>query len=128
MEVLTRGDLDGLTSIVLLTEVQPISGIRFAHPKDVQDGKVEVTAEDIVVNLPYVPGCGLWFDHHVSEDRKLKSIGHFEGRFEVAPSTARVIFNHYNKPEFDRADFMEVLTVPRHPGISLVGSGSAQQL
>jgi hypothetical protein len=102
MRVLTRGDMDGLTSAVLLTLVHPIQEIRFAHPKDVQDGKVRCGAEDIVVNLPYVKGCGLWFDHHVSEERKLDEIGGFQGRFEVAPSAARVVYNHYKRPEFDR--------------------------
>lgn len=102
MRILTRGDLDGLTSSVLLTLAEKITEIRFAHPKDVQDGKVPCDAEDIVVNLPYVKGCGMWFDHHVSEEAKLDEIGPFKGRFAVAPSAARVVYDHYRKPEFDR--------------------------
>ncbi len=102
MRILTRGDLDGLTSSVLLTLVEKITEIRFAHPKDVQDGKVPVTGEDIVVNLPFVPGCGMWFDHHVSEERKLTDIGEFRGSFQVAPSAARVVANYYKHPEFGR--------------------------
>jgi hypothetical protein len=107
MRILTRGDLDGLTSSVLLSMAEKITEIRFAHPKDVQDGKVPCTEEDIVVNLPFVPGCGLWFDHHVSEETKAEHLGNFRGRFEVAPSAARVVFNYYKKPEFDR--FKELL-------------------
>jgi hypothetical protein len=107
MRILTRGDMDGLASAVFLTMVENIREIRFAHPKDVQDGKVPVTEEDIVVNLPFVPGCGLWFDHHVTEEVKLKEIGSFRGKFAVAPSTARVIRDFYRKPEFDR--FKELL-------------------
>ena len=106
MRILTRGDMDGLTSSVLLTLVETITEIRFAHPKDVQDGKVECTEEDIVVNLPYVKGCGLWFDHHTSEEGKLEDIGEFKGRFEVSPSAARVIAHHYNRPEFENYDEM----------------------
>jgi hypothetical protein len=102
MRILTRGDLDGLTSTVFLTMVEKITEIRFAHPKDVQDGKVPCTAEDIVVNLPHVPGCGMWFDHHVSELPKLESIGDFKGLFAVAPSCARVIYNYFRKAEFDK--------------------------
>ncbi len=102
MRILTRGDLDGMTSSVLLTMAEKITEIRFAHPKDVQDGKVPCTEEDIVVNLPYVPGCGLWFDHHVSEEAKAEHMGQFKGRFEVAPSAARVVYNYYKKHEFDR--------------------------
>ncbi len=94
MRIVTRGDFDGLVSSVLLTEVETIGEIRFVHPKDAQDGRVEADLEDIVVNLPYINGCGLWFDHHVSEEGKLPA-QRFKGRFEIAPSCARVIVNHY---------------------------------
>ncbi|MCY3023303.1 MAG: exopolyphosphatase [Planctomycetota bacterium] len=94
MRIVTRGDFDGLTSTVLLSEVMQIGGeIRMVHPKDAQDGKVKAEADEIVINLPYIPGCGLWFDHHVSEEVKLPE--KYKGRFEVAPSSARVIYNHY---------------------------------
>jgi hypothetical protein len=82
--------------------VEKVTEVRFAHPKDVQDGKVPCDGEDIVVNLPYVKGCGLWFDHHVSEKGKLDGIGPFKGAFEVAPSAARVVANHYKSPEFKK--------------------------
>lgn len=101
MRVLTRGDLDGLTSCVLLTYVEKITEVRLAHPKDVQDGKVPCGPEDIIVNLPFVPGCGLWFDHHVSEQPKLDAIGDYKGKFAVAPSCARVIYEYYARPEFE---------------------------
>lgn len=107
MRILTRGDLDGLASCVLLTLVHSIREVRFAHPKSVQDGEVNVTDQDIVVNLPYIEGCGLWFDHHVSEERKLDDIGAFKGRFAVAPSAARVIYDHYKDSKFD--EYAEML-------------------
>jgi hypothetical protein len=107
MRVLTRGDLDGLTGTVLLTLVEKIGEIRLAHPKDVQDGKVPCTKEDIIVNLPYVKGCGLWFDHHVSEEEKLPKIGKFKGAYKLAPSAARVIHDYYRHPDFAR--FKELL-------------------
>ncbi len=107
MRVLTRGDLDGLTSTVLLTLVEKIREIRFAHPKDAQDGLVPCTSEDIVVNLPFVNGCGMWFDHHISEEQKVEKMGSFKGRFAIAPSTARVIYDHYRNPMFDQ--FKELL-------------------
>ena len=102
MRILTRGDMDGLTSSVFLSLLEQVREIRFAHPKDVQDGKVPCTEEDIIVNLPFVPGCGMWFDHHASEKSKLAEIGEFKGRFEVAPSTARVIYNHYKDAKFEK--------------------------
>jgi hypothetical protein len=87
---------------VLLGLVRHIEGVRFAHPKDVQDGLVPVTTEDIIVNLPFVSGCGMWFDHHLSEARRLQPQAEFTGRFEVAPSAARVIRDYYRHPGFER--------------------------
>ena len=58
MRVFTRGDMDGLASIVLLSLVEDINEIAFAHPKPMQDGSIEVNKNDIIINLPYVPGCG----------------------------------------------------------------------
>ena len=95
MDIVTRGDWDGLVSSVLLTEVENIKQIKFVHPKDVQDGLVPATENDIVVNVPYIPGCGLWFDHHISEEGMMLSMGEFPGRFEQAPSAARVVYNYY---------------------------------
>ena len=94
MRIVTRGDFDGLTCTVLLSEVETIDEIRMAHPKDAQDGNVSAEAQDIVVNLPYILGCGMWFDHHSSEADVATNF-QFKGRFEVAPSCARVIYNHY---------------------------------
>lgn len=96
MRLITRSDFDGLVCGVLLREVESIDSIEFVHPKDVQDGKILVGSEDILTNLPYVPGIGLWFDHHSSEGvrNELKDVS-FKGRFEVAPSAARVVYNYY---------------------------------
>ena len=107
MRVFTRGDMDGLTSLVFLTIAENVKEIAFAHPKDMQDGLIPVNPDDVITNLPYVKGCGMWFDHHVSEDRKLDDIGAFKGRFAVAPSCARVIYAHYRLPAFDQ--FLELL-------------------
>ncbi|MCK4909613.1 MAG: exopolyphosphatase [Planctomycetes bacterium] len=102
MRVFSRGDMDGLTSLVFLSMAEDVSEIAFAHPKDMQDGKVPVTTNDIITNLPYVPGCGMWFDHHVSEDRKLEGIGSYKGKFAVASSCASIIYKYYHRPEFEK--------------------------
>ncbi len=102
MRVFTRGDMDGLTSLVLLNMVEDVSEIAFAHPKDMQDGKIPVTGSDIITNLPYVEGCGMWFDHHISEEETVEEVGEFKGYFAVAPSVARVIYDYYKRPEFER--------------------------
>ena len=101
MRLITRGDLDGLACALLLQEVEHLESVELAHPKDVQDGKVEVTSKDILANLPYDPRCGVWFDHHASE-RDEAAPGTFKGKYAQAPSAARVIWNHYKSPKFER--------------------------
>lgn len=96
MRLITRSDFDGLMCGVLLREVEQIDAVDFVHPKDVQDGAVKATANDILTNLPYQPGVGMWFDHHASEALRNDMEGiDFRGRFEVAPSAARVVYDHY---------------------------------
>ena len=95
MRLLTRSDFDGLCCAALLTEAGVVDDIKFVHPKDVQDGKVEAMAGDVLANIPYVPGCGLWFDHHTSEIER-GAYGDFKGASDpTAPSAASVIYNHY---------------------------------
>jgi hypothetical protein len=65
--LITRSDFDGLVCAVLLKELDLIDEIKFVHPKDMQDGKIEVSDRDITTNLPYVAGVHLSFDHHASE-------------------------------------------------------------
>lgn len=113
MRLLTRSDFDGLACAVLLKEAGIIDEYKFVHPKDVQDGKIEVTSNDVLANIPYVKGCGLWFDHHSSEWERLKLFEKFQynGRSEEAPSCARVIYNYYGGAEkfsqFDESGLME---------------------
>jgi hypothetical protein len=102
MRLITRGDLDGLTCALLLQEVETIEDVRLAHPKDVQDGKVDITSNDILTNLPFDPRVGMWFDHHASEQDSAERPGGFKGAYEVAPSAARVIANHYGADKFTR--------------------------
>ena len=96
MRLITRSDFDGLVCAVLLREVEQIDAVEFVHPKDVQDGKIAVGKDDILTNLPYVPGIGMWFDHHSSEITRNEDTATYRGRFEVAPSAARVVYNHYS--------------------------------
>ncbi len=95
MRLLTRSDFDGLACAVLFKEIGLIDSYQFVHPKDMQDGVVEVTKDDVLANVPYVPGCGLWFDHHSSEDTRRAHEGGFEGCYRQAPSCARVIWDYY---------------------------------
>jgi nanoRNase/pAp phosphatase (c-di-AMP/oligoRNAs hydrolase) len=94
--LVTRSDFDGLVCGMLLRELELIDEIRFVHPKDMQDGIVQITARDIVTNLPYVEGCYLAFDHHSSEvTRKGDRIYPNHIIDPAAPSAARVVYNYY---------------------------------
>lgn len=95
MKLLTRSDFDGLICAVLLKEAGIIDEWKFVHPKDMQDGLVEVTADDVLANVPYVPGCGLWFDHHSSEEERLQLEGKFNGESRRELSAARIIYDYY---------------------------------
>ncbi|MDY7033494.1 MAG: exopolyphosphatase [Thermodesulfobacteriota bacterium] len=110
MRLLTRSDFDGLGCAVLLKEAGVIDDIKFVHPKDVQDGKIEVTGNDILANIPYVNGCGLWFDHHSSEAER-QVYGKFNGVSDPsAPSATSVIYNYYGGEErFSDAHFKDLV-------------------
>ena len=95
MRLITRSDFDGLVCAVLLKEVEQIDSVEFVHPKDVQDGKIHVGSNDILTNLPFLMGVGMWFDHHSSEIKRNEETASYRGRFEIAPSAARVVHNYY---------------------------------
>ena len=107
MKLLTRSDFDGVCCAVLLKELGLMDEMVYAHPKDLQDGKVRVTKNDILANVPFVPGCGLWFDHHSSEMERNDASSRFEGLSKPAPSAARVIFDYYGSEKLVR--FEELL-------------------
>ncbi len=99
MRLLTRSDFDGLVCAVLLKEAGIIEGYTFVHPKDVQDGKVLATADDILANIPYIPGCGIWFDHHLSETERKAFKHDYVGESRKEKSCARVIYDYYGGAE-----------------------------
>jgi oligoribonuclease NrnB/cAMP/cGMP phosphodiesterase (DHH superfamily) len=100
MRLVTRGDLDGLTCAILLHDVEPIEDVVLAHPKDVQDGRFEITSNDILANLPFDKRAGMWFDHHSSQAGEAERPEGFKGAYSIAPSAARVIADHYKSPKF----------------------------
>jgi len=99
MRLLTRSDFDGLACGALLQYLGLIDDWKFVHPKDIQDGLVEVDDNDVLANIPYVKGCKLWFDHHSSESERLGVGANFEGVSRVAPSCARVVYEYYGGDE-----------------------------
>lgn len=100
MRLVTRSDFDGLACAVLLREKGVITDYKFAHPKDLQDGIIEITSNDVLANVPYVAGCGMWFDHHTSEMERVGNPLDVPGDSSPLPSCARVIWNYYGGHEF----------------------------
>jgi hypothetical protein len=92
-------DFDGLACSALLESLGLVNEWLFVHPKDIQDGKITATDNDIVANIPYIKGCKLWFDHHSSEIERLGEKVYFEGVSKLAPSCARVIYEYYGGDE-----------------------------
>jgi nanoRNase/pAp phosphatase (c-di-AMP/oligoRNAs hydrolase) len=95
MRLITRSDFDGLACGALLEALELVDEWLFVHPKDIQDGIIEATENDIVANVPYLKGCKLWFDHHSSEEERLGRNFQFDGDSHSAPSCARVIYEYY---------------------------------
>jgi len=94
--LLTRSDFDGLVCAIILKSLGILESITFVHPKDVQDGKIEITENDILTNLPYAPGCALCFDHHDSEVTRADSA--IRPNHILMPhvdSAARVLYDWY---------------------------------
>ena len=108
MRLVTRPDFDGLACAVLLEELGIINDYLFMHPKDIQDGNISLSKNDVLANVPYCSGCGLWFDHHSTELERLqlsKKSGYgsltraYRGFARLSPSCARVIYDYYNGPK-----------------------------
>jgi nanoRNase/pAp phosphatase (c-di-AMP/oligoRNAs hydrolase) len=107
--LVTRSDFDGLVCAVLLKHLDMIDDIKFVHPKDMQDGVIEITDHDITTNLPYVDGVHIAFDHHLSEGLRVHDKGNHVLDAD-APSAARVVYNYYGgKAEFGEA-FEDMMT------------------
>ncbi len=101
--LVTRSDFDGLVCAVLLRELGMIEDIKFVHPKDMQDGTILISDNDITTNLPYVKGVHLAFDHHASELLRLADRPANYITDAKAPSAARVVYNYYGgKKKFPR--------------------------
>ena len=106
--LVTRSDMDGLVCGTLLKYLDIIDEITFVHPKDMQDGKIEITGDDITTNLPYVQGVHLAFDHHFSETlRNEERDNHIID--PNAPSAAEVVYQYYGGSEKFPAHFRDMM-------------------
>ena len=98
--LVTRSDFDGLVCAMILKFLRQVDEIKFVHPKDVQDGKVDLSENDITTNLPFDPRVGIAFDHHESELIRLRQAGiHPDPKKLIidpnARSAARVVYDYY---------------------------------
>jgi oligoribonuclease NrnB/cAMP/cGMP phosphodiesterase (DHH superfamily) len=96
MRLLTRPDFDGVACGAVLKETDIADSVLFVHPKDVQDGLIEVSGDDVLANVPYADGCGMWFDHHKSEIERVAALKvAVKGEAKTAPSAARIVYEYY---------------------------------
>jgi nanoRNase/pAp phosphatase (c-di-AMP/oligoRNAs hydrolase) len=93
--LVTRSDFDGLVCAVLLKHLNLINEIKFVHPKDMQDGTIDINGSDITTNLPFVADAHLVFDHHLSETTRNSGCSENHIIDPDAPSAARVVWKHY---------------------------------
>ena len=101
MRLVTRSDFDGLVCAMILKEANLIDDIKFVHPKDVQDGKIELSDNDITTNLPFDNRVHLCFDHHESEISRVPDADTSKWIIDGhARSAARVVYNYY-KDKYD---------------------------
>ena len=107
--LITRSDFDGLVCAVLLKHLELIDEIKFVHPKDMQDGKIEVNAQDLTTNLPYVPGVHLAFDHHLSETKRNTGDRPNHIIDPDAPSAARVVYDYYGGAKAFPAEWNDMM-------------------
>jgi len=98
--IITHADFDGVVCATICSHVFNIDFIVFTQPRLVNEAKIAITKEDIVCDLPFPLECGMWFDHHEGNLEELKyrniDIESINGKFEAAPSCARVIYNYFS--------------------------------
>jgi len=95
MRLVTRSDFDGLICGMVLKEAGIVDSVQFVHPKDLQDGLFQAKATDVICNVPFVPGCGMWFDHHTSEAERVGWMPGVLGVSKQAPSCARLVYDFF---------------------------------
>ena len=105
MRIVTRGDMDGLTGSVIVSLHETVDDIELIHPQDVTEDRVEIREDDVLINVPYHPDCGLWFDHHAHTATYPKPPEQYNGLYRIAPSAAGLVYEYYGgaeaMPEFE---------------------------
>ena len=106
MRIVTRADMDGLAGSVIVSLHETVDEITFIHPQDITADRIQISENDVLINVPYHPNCGLWFDHHEHTATYPEPPDDFEGRYGLAPSAARLVYDYYGgsrrMPEFEQ--------------------------
>ena len=95
LRLVTRGDLDGLTCALLISDCEDVEWVRLVHPQQIANREITITHRDILANLPYHSDCGKWFDNVRSSSAALPPEEDLGGAYRKAPSAARVVYDYY---------------------------------
>ncbi len=102
MRLITRADLDGVVCAVLITQMEDIEQVVYAQPQDIEDGSVPVEMGDAIANLSYHHNAVLWFDHHDQAESIPAVNPRLKGKWGVAPSASRLVYEYYNSPRLEK--------------------------
>jgi hypothetical protein len=92
MRLITNHDFDGVVCAAMIADMENVHEVVFAHPKDLEDGLIEVFPGDMIANLPFHKNAELWFDHHSGSYEQSNNV---RGRVGNAPSTAGLVYDFY---------------------------------
>ncbi|MDD5065460.1 MAG: hypothetical protein PHF84_00290 [bacterium] len=97
--ILTHTDFDGVISSALLSLATGIDFIKFLSNNQIW--YENLTGQEVISDLPCPWKCSLWFDHHESNLKEMKERGVdtalIPGKFEIADSCARIIYEHFRE-------------------------------
>ena len=97
--LLTKCDIDGMTSGILLKELGLIDTVLFCNPQDIEKGHVQITDNDITAGLPCREHAYLAFDHYQLPD--IAQGNHPTIIVDKSMrSTSRVICNYFGRQQF----------------------------
>ena len=97
MRIVTRADLDGLACSLIITANEQVDEFCLVHAQSITDKLIPIKSDDILANLPYHPGCGKWFDHHLLTPSNEQPPRDFDGRYRLAPSAAQLVWEYYGR-------------------------------
>ena len=108
MNLVTRLDFDGILCAAMIAEAEKIADVSFADPHTIEEGGLLDILQrgDIIAHLPFHPDAGIWFHNHDVTQIDPKQLQGVKGKWGVAPSTSRQVFDHYNSPVLKRYEIL----------------------